>query len=148
MYNKFKIHASRGFTLLEMVITVSIMGILAAVVTPTYLNIQMEAKRVTSESNISQLKQGLINLYLEGLFADESDVWPSEPTDNQMTHSWANSTVLYNGRTVNELYSGSQIIYNPDGNPFLYYLLPATETEEAGFLIEDPDLGTSQSFRP
>ncbi|MBT4992105.1 MAG: type II secretion system protein, partial [Candidatus Marinimicrobia bacterium] len=39
----------KGFTLLEAVITVSIMGILAAVVTPTYLQTQTDAKLVMSQ---------------------------------------------------------------------------------------------------
>lgn len=139
---------SRGFTLLEAVITVSIMGILAAVVTPTYLETQTEAKLVMSRANLTQLQQGFINLYLEGFFTGKRDVWPDEPADNKMTHQWAQSTTLYDGRTVAQLFSGSEIIYNPYEHPFLYYTLPATEHEEAGFQMDDPDTGISLSFRP
>ena len=138
----------KGFTLLEAVITVSIMGILAAVVTPTYLNSQVQAKLVMSQANASQLQQGLINLYFEGLFKDEFDVWPEEPPNNQMTFEWANETTLYDGRKVAQLYSGSKIMYNPYDRPFLYFLLPATDHEEAGFRINDPDTGISLEFRP
>ena len=138
----------KGFTLLEAVITVSIMGILAAVVTPTYLDTQNEAKLVISESNVSQLKQGFINLYLIGLFDSNLDVWPDEPADNQMTFEWANATLLFDGRNVSQLFSGSKIIMNPYGNPFLYYNLAATAQESAGIRIDDPDTGISQSFRP
>ncbi|NQV14454.1 type II secretion system protein [bacterium] len=137
-----------GFTLLEAVITVSIMGILAAVVTPTYLKTQTEAKVVMSQTNIYQLKQGFINLYLEAFVKGQSDVWPDEPADNQMTYSWADATTLYDNRTVSQLFSGSKIVMNPYDNPFLYYLLPATEAELAGFRIDDPDTGVTQSFRP
>ena len=140
--------SNKGFTLLEAVITVSIMGILAAVVTPTYMESQMEAKLVMSQSNASQLKQGIINLYLGAYMEGEHDVWPDEPSDHKMTHQWATSTTLYDGRTLNQLYSSSAIIYNPYGNPFLYYLLPETEHEPAGFRIDDPDTGVSLSFRP
>ena len=138
----------RGFTLLEAVITVSIMGILAAVVTPTYLETQNEAKLVMSKTNVSQMSQGIINLYLGSLFESESDVWPAEPADHKMTHQWAESTILYDGRTVAQLYSSSKIIYNPYENTFLYYLLPKTEHEGKGFRIDDPDTGISQTFRP
>ena len=137
-----------GFTLLEAIITISIMGILAAVVTPTYLETQTEAKLVMSQTNILQLKQGLINLYLEGFLEGNYNVWPPEPADNRMTQDWANSTTLYNGRTVAQLYSSSKIILNPYDNAFLYTLLVATENETAGFRIDDPDTGVSQSFRP
>jgi len=139
---------SRGFTLLEAIITVSIMGILAAVVTPTYLETQSEAKLVMSQSNISQLKQGFINLYLQGFMEGRPDVWPDEPSDNKMTFNWADNTTVFDGRTVSQLYNGSKIIYNPYDHPFLYYLLPATAHEQAGIRIDDPDTGVSQSFRP
>jgi len=138
----------KGFTLLELIVTVSIVGILAAVVTPTYLNTQSEAKLVMSQANASQLQQGFINLYFEGLFRDQKAVWPDEPSDNKMTHSWANSTTLFDGRSVAQLFSGSAIVYNPYEHPFLYALLPATAQEEAGFRIDDPDTGISLSFRP
>ncbi|MCF6237575.1 MAG: type II secretion system GspH family protein [Candidatus Marinimicrobia bacterium] len=137
-----------GFTLLEAIITVSIMGILAAVVTPTYLKTQIEAKLVMSQTNSLQIKQGLVNLYLQGYMEGNYDVWPDEPADNRMTQTWANSTILYDGRSVAQLYSSSKIIMNPYENPYLYYQLPETAQEPAGFRIDDPDTGVSQSFRP
>ena len=133
---------------MEAIITISIMGILAAVVTPTYLETQTEAKLVMSQANISQLQQGFINLYFEGLFNDEKNVWPDEPSDHKMTFDWASSTILYDDRSVAQLYSSSDIIYNPYDHPYLYYLLPATEHEPVGFRIDDPDTGLSLSFRP
>ena len=138
----------QGFTLLEAIITVSIMGILAAVVTPTYLDTQNEAKVVMSQTNVSQLRQGFINLYLNALFESELNVWPTEPTDHKMTNSWAATTTLYDGRKVKQLFSNSAIIYNPYSHPYLYYILPETATEKEGFRIDDPDTGVSQSFRP
>ncbi|MBT4994792.1 MAG: type II secretion system protein, partial [Candidatus Marinimicrobia bacterium] len=138
----------KGFTLLEAVITVSIMGILAAVVTPTYLQTQTDAKLVMSQTNASQLKQGIINVYLGAYLEGITDVWPDEPSDHKMTHEWAETTILYDGRTVAQLYSGSKIIYNPYDEPFLFYLLPETEHEASGFRIEDPVTGVSLSFRP
>ena len=140
--------ASQGFTLLELIVTVSIIGILAAVVTPTYLETQTEAKLIMSETNISQIKQAFINLYLQGFLERKGDVWPDEPSDNKMTHDWANSTTVYDGRTVAQLFNGSKIIYNPYDHPYLYTLLPATDHEQAGIRIDDPDTGVSHSFRP
>jgi len=137
-----------GFTLLEAIITVSIMGILAAVVTPTYLETQNEAKLVMSQTNLTQIKQGFINLYLQGLLEGENDIWPDEPQDHKMTYQWTESTTLYDGRNVAQLFNESKIAYNPYEKPFLYYLLPETEHEQAGFRIDDPDTGVSQSFRP
>ncbi len=137
-----------GLTILELIITVSIMGILAAVVTPTYLETQTEAKIVMSQTNISQLKQGFINLYLKAMFESESDYFPDAPADNKMTYDWANTTTVFDGRTVSQLFNGSKIVMNPYGNPYLYYNLAETDQEAAGIRIDDPDTGVSQSFRP
>jgi len=138
----------KGFTLLEAVITVSIMGILAAVVTPTYLETQTQAKVVMSKTNIIQLKQGFVNLYLKAMFESETTIFPTEPADNKMTFEWANTTLLFDGRNVSQLFNGSKIIMNPYGNPFLYYNLAATDHESAGIKIDDPDTGVTQTFRP
>ncbi|MEA3286758.1 MAG: type II secretion system protein [Candidatus Marinimicrobia bacterium] len=146
--NRRRSKLQKGFTLFEAVITVSIMGILAAVVTPTYLETQIEAKLIMSQTNITQLKQGFVNLYLKAMFESQEDVFPAEPTDNKMTHDWANSTTLFDGRTVSQLFNGSKIIMNPYNHPYLYYVLVETEHEAAGFRIDDPDTGVSQSFRP
>ncbi len=140
--------ASQGFTLLELIVTVSIIGILAAVVTPTYLETQTEAKLIMSETNISQIKQAFINLYLQGFLEHKGNVWPDEPSDNKMTYDWANTTEVFDGRTVAQLFNGSKIIYNPYEHPYLYTLLPATAHEQAGIRIDDPDTGVSHSFRP
>ncbi len=139
---------SRGFTLLEVIVTISIVGILAAVVTPTYLETQNEAKLIMSETNISNIKQAFVNLYLQGFIERKGDVWPDEPTDNKMTYDWANSTTVYDGRTVSQLFNGSKIIYNPYDHPYLYTILPATAHEQSGIQIEDPDTGVLQTFRP
>ena len=124
------------------------MAILAAVVTPSYLETQTEAKRIMSLTNASQLKQGFINLHLAALFDQQTDIWPPEPPDHRMTFDWAHSTILYDGRSVAQLFNSSEIILNPYDHPYLYYLLPETDTENAGFRIDDPDTGISQSFRP
>ena len=82
-----------GFTLLEVAITVSIMGILAAVVTPTSHETQTEAKLVMSKASISDPKQGFINLYLIDLSETNAQMFPDRPADHKMTFEWANSTI-------------------------------------------------------
>jgi len=59
------------------------MGILAAVVTPTYLETQTKAKAVMSQTNISQLKQGFVNLYLKAMFDSQAEIFPAEPAQKR-----------------------------------------------------------------
>lgn len=147
-HNRGRSRQESGFTLLELIITVSIIGILAALVAPTYLDTQAQAQYTVSKSNMTEIKQGIVNHFFNGVFAGQSGEFPPEPSDNQMTYDWANTTVLFNGRTVAQLYNNDQIIYNPQGSPYLYYLLPESGMEDAGFKIEDPDFGIELQFRP
>ncbi len=139
---------SSGYTILELLITVSIIGILAAVVAPTYLDTQANAKLVVSKSNMIELKQGIINSYFKSIFAGRGGEFPAEPSDNLMTNSWATSTLLFDGRTVAQLYNSNQIAYNPYNHPYRYAILPADSVNQTGFEIEDLDMGLTMRFRP
>ncbi len=139
-----------GFTLLELVVTVSIMATLAAVVIPTYLKSQSDAQLRTSQANMINIKQAFINNFYYSVIDQSKQDYPDEPSNNQMTYNWANNTTLYNGNTVSGLFSGGQIIYNPYENPYLYALLPtgSTPANADGFVIEDPDIGFIMEFKP
>lgn len=134
----------RGFTLLEMVITVSIIGILAAIVAPTYMQSQAQAELVVSQSNLLSMKTGFSNFFFQSVFDGRIGEYVPEPPDNKVTHSWANSTTLYDGSTVAQLFSGDKVIYNPNDNPYEYYLLPGDE----GFRVVDSDFNLEMVFSP
>jgi len=137
-----------GFTLLELVVTISIIAVLAGIAVPTYLNTQSKAKARVSLTNLMQIKQAFINHFYSSILDHQPQEFPPEPADNEMTVEWAKNTILYNGNSVAQLFSGGKIAINPYDNPYLYYILSATETEEEGFKLEDPDIGIVVRFRP
>jgi len=51
-----KMMQSKGFTLIELMIVVAIIGILAAIAIPNYLNYQMKAKTSEAKSNIGAIR--------------------------------------------------------------------------------------------
>ncbi len=141
-------HDSRGFTLMELIVTISIVAVLTAIAVPAFSESQIEAKAKMSQSNMLNIKQALINHFYQSIIDRYQGEYPSEPTDNKMTTTWADATTLYNGRTVAELFSGKRIAYNPYNHPYLYEILPKTSTEQEGFRLTDPDIGIVMEYRP
>lgn len=52
----------KGFTLVELVVVIAILGVLAAIAVPRFINALDEAKNATDEANIKAL-QAAVNLY-------------------------------------------------------------------------------------
>ncbi|MEO8631312.1 MAG: type IV pilin protein [Betaproteobacteria bacterium] len=55
----------RGFTLVEMVIVVAIVGILAAIAFPSYQNSVRKTRRTNAEADLVQLSQFMERIYTE-----------------------------------------------------------------------------------
>jgi prepilin-type N-terminal cleavage/methylation domain-containing protein len=65
---------NKGFTLLELMVAVAILGILAAIAIPSYLGIQKKAARGEAKSNLVAL-----SVALEGYMAENNDFGPTNP---------------------------------------------------------------------
>jgi MSHA pilin protein MshA len=81
MFSKFR--NQTGFTLIELVIIIVILGILAAVAIPKYQDISSEAKEAAARSALGGLRSGIAIWYANQAVTTGTATWP--PIDSLRT---------------------------------------------------------------
>jgi len=87
-----KTHLQAGFTLIELAITVAIIGILAAIAFPLYQNQVEQTRRTTAKSDLLELTQWMERRYSNGFDYRDAGNNPTLP----FTQSPQNGTAFYN----------------------------------------------------
>jgi prepilin-type N-terminal cleavage/methylation domain-containing protein len=73
----FQVRNQRGFTLIELVIIIVILGILAAVAIPKYRDITSEAQEAAARSALGSLRSGITIFYANMAVTTGTAAWPS-----------------------------------------------------------------------
>jgi len=129
---------SAGFTLAELVVTIVLVGIIAATAIPTFNNVVVSAQLQINLSNMEIIKNAFVRYY----YTTQMN-FPTVP-ENNLLDSEYKDLVLPDGRTPDNLFSGKDgLPYNSNGNPYSYYY--ESDTSETQFItqritIKDMDL--------
>ena len=76
-----KTNKKNGFTLIELIIVMVILGIMAAVAVPRYLDSISNAEESAEDAVISAIKSGLTQYASNSLFSEGRSIYPVNPFD-------------------------------------------------------------------
>jgi prepilin-type N-terminal cleavage/methylation domain-containing protein len=80
-----KMNKKNGFTLIELIIVMVILGIMAAVAVPRYLDSISNAEKSAEDAVISAIRSGLKQAANDSLYTNGRASWPSNPFDALVT---------------------------------------------------------------
>ena len=120
---------SAGFTLAELVVTIVLVGIIAATAIPTFNNVMVSAQLQINLSNMETIKNAFVRYY----YTSQMN-FPPVP-ENELLDSEYKDLVLPDGRTPDNLFNGKAgLPYNSNGNPYNYY--QENDTSSTGFVTQ------------
>ena len=136
-----RVHNQLGFTLIELMIVVAIIGLLAAIAIPSFLSYQLKAKTSEPKTNLAAIKTASLSFQAERscFLSVQSNGWPGIVPANGAQLPWpaAASTPTAGALCINPLTgapapaigSFGDVGFTPSGNVRYNYYLAASQSQ-------------------
>ncbi len=116
--------AQRGFTLIELMVVVSIIALIATIIIPNFIHARQEAQVATSEANLKQIATSL-ELY----YSDKDDYPAGAAVEITPTNLYGATTNPYLEQTPVDPVDGLDYVYTHGGG---------VATGDASYVIDAP----------
>ena len=125
----------KGFTLNELVVTVSILGVLASTAIPRLSSVQSQTQKDINVTNINVIRETFFHYYYRQHMAGNPHFPPSPiGEDHLMDEVWANTAMdaTISSLAPKDLFSMGKVPLNSQNMPFYYETL--YEPDQDGFM--------------
>ena len=134
-----------GFTLNELVVTISILGIIAGTAIPRFSKVQYQTQKDTNVTNMNVIRETFFQYYYRNHMAGNPH-FPPSPTDGDhlMDEEWAHAPIdsTISNLAPKDLFSTGHVPINSQDNPFYYettYELQSDGTMKHSITLKDTD---------
>lgn len=128
---------TRGFTMVELVLVIAILGILAVAALPTFINVSTQARQAARDGVVGSVRSGIMLYRANDLVQNGAPgIWPAT-LDAAAANSTAGSANLFFGTVLTQGIAdgnwskgatASTYVYNDGTSTFTYTYTPASGT--------------------